>query len=91
MAMTCRVFEAQAGRIEAIPGGIRERRTCVFVGDAGELAVPDITEIVVEFMGGDAPGVARNRLVDAVMAEAARLGYSVARGRVMFPEMGRGN
>jgi len=91
MAMTCRVFEAQPRAIEAIPGGLRERRMCVFLADAGELDRPDFLEIVVEFLDNDPPGVARKRLVDAVMAEAARLGYSVARGRVMFPEMGRGN
>jgi len=91
MAVTCRVFEPQSGQLEAVPGGFREKRACVFVRDAGEIEGADWSGFEVVFLHADTLATARSRLVTAAVAEGARLGYEVARSRVIFPDFTRGS
>lgn len=91
MAITCRVFEPESGKLEAVPGGYREERACVFLGDAGEIEGTDWSGFEVVFLHSDTLAAARSRLVTAAVAEGARLGYEVARSRVIFPDFARGS
>lgn len=90
MAITCRVFEPAGQNIVASPGGYRERRACVFFSDSGEIDGTDWSSFEVEFLHADTLSQARNRLVTAAVAEGVRLGYDVARARVIFPDFTRG-
>lgn len=91
MAITCRVFEPQPGDIEAIPAGFREKRVCAFFADAGEIEGVDWSEFYVDFLHADTLAMQRSKLTTAAETEAARLGYGIARSRVVFPDMNRGS
>lgn len=61
----------------------------VFSGS--DLPAPDASHVDVTVGPTDTLSAAEAKIVDAVMAEAGRLGYALARERVVYPAMKRGS
>ncbi len=64
--------------------------TCIVHYLGTDLAAPDRSTITVRVLPGDSDTVIQTKWTDAVVAEATRLGYSVARTAVRMPAYMRG-